>query len=98
VRRRRLTLLVVIAALLVVAASWLDGGSAVPTQARPTPLEASEQSVYVVQAGDTLWSIARRLDPPGDIRATVDALVERHGSVSVSVGDRIPLKGLTSDP
>jgi nucleoid-associated protein YgaU len=88
----------VIAAILFVAASWLDGGAAVPTQARPQPIAAGEQTIYVVQPGDTLWSIARRLDADGDVRATVDALVERHGSAVVDVGDRIALAGLVDDP
>ena len=32
--------------------------------------------VYVVQPGDTLWSIARRADPGADPRPLVDRLVE----------------------
>ncbi|MGH9118847.1 MAG: LysM peptidoglycan-binding domain-containing protein [Acidimicrobiales bacterium] len=98
VRRRRLAVVAAVAAILVVIAARLDGGAAVPTQAQPRPIAAGEHSVYVVQPGDTLWSIARRLDADGDVRATVDALVERHGSASVDVGDRIPLGGLADDP
>lgn len=36
---------------------------------------------YVVRPGDTLWSIATRLDPSGDPRPLVDHLAgERHGA------------------
>jgi hypothetical protein len=38
-----------------------------------------------------MWSIARRLQPDGDIRATVDRLVEINGSAAIEVGDRIAL-------
>jgi Tfp pilus assembly protein FimV len=86
------------AAAVTVGAVWLDDASLVPTQARSAPLEAGAGDVYVVQPGDTVWSIARRLDPQGDVRATVDALVERHGSASVEIGDRLPIGGLRAGP
>jgi Tfp pilus assembly protein FimV len=44
---------------------------------------------YVVQPGDTIWSIARRLQPTGDVRALVDALVERNGGAALDVGQRL---------
>jgi hypothetical protein len=90
--------LALLAATLVTAALWLDDDAAVPTQARPAALADDQAAVYVVQPGDTLWTIARRLEPSGDVRATVDALVARHGSASIQVGDRLPLSEVTSDP
>ena len=98
VRRRRLVLLITVAALAFLAASWFDDGASVPTQAEVSSLTVDDDAVYVVQPGDTLWSIARRLGSNGDVRATVDALIDRHGSASVSVGDRLPLTGLAPDP
>jgi hypothetical protein len=50
--------------------------------------------VYVVEAGDTLWSIARRLDPEGDPRPLVDRLAERTGGVPLRAGQRLRLDGL----
>lgn len=41
-------------------------------QAEPRPVAVTS---YVVQSGDTLWKIARRLDPNGDARAGVDRLM-----------------------
>jgi hypothetical protein len=96
--RRRVALLVIIGVVLLAAAVWLDRGAAVPTEARPTPIDADEQHVYVVQPGDTLWSIARRLTTDGDVRETVDELADRQGSASIAVGDRIPIAGLVGDP
>jgi Tfp pilus assembly protein FimV len=54
----------------------------------PAPTE------WVVQPGDTLWSIAERLQPSGDVRPLVDELAERAGGADVSAGDRIDLSGL----
>ena len=68
-RRRRLVaagvlLAVIVLAVLVVGrvATVLGGAPAVPGH-RPGPAS------YVVQPGDTLWSIARSLQPEGDVPA-----------------------------
>jgi hypothetical protein len=45
----------------------------------------------VVQPGDTFWTIARRLDPKGDVRPLVDRLVSAHGGSALYVGERIAL-------
>jgi Tfp pilus assembly protein FimV len=47
----------------------------------------------VVQPGDTLWSIARRLSPePGtDVRPVVDALAAARDGRPLEVGERIVL-------
>lgn len=42
---------------------------------------------YVVQPGDTLWSIAVRLDPNDDPRPMVDRLAADHGGALLRVGD-----------
>lgn len=58
----------------------------------PTGGTASGGSdAVVVRPGDTLWSIARRLQPAGDVRALVDALVAANGSTNVVAGDRVVL-------
>ncbi len=42
-----------------------------------------------VRAGDTLWSIARRLQPTGDVRPLVDQLVASYGSAPLQPGQRV---------
>lgn len=53
---------------------------------------AVEGDRYVAQPGDTMWSVARALDPSGDPRAIVDSLVEKNGFDSLQAGQvvRIP--------
>ena len=48
-------------------------------------------SGYVVQPGDTLWSIARHLQPEGDLRPLVDQLVDLNGGTDLAVGQRLPI-------
>ena len=45
----------------------------------------------IVRQGDTLWSIARRVAPGGDIRAAVDRLAAVHGTGPLQVGERLPV-------
>lgn len=95
-RRRRLTGLVACAVLALAvgaAANTLlrDGGSARPMR----PLSAVDDGVYVVQSGDTLWSVAERLSPDGDPRPLVAELRSRHGDVELQPGDRIDVGDLS---
>lgn len=46
---------------------------------------------YVVQPGDTLWSVARRLRPEGDIRPLIDHLGRQTGGSPLRAGQRISL-------
>ncbi len=46
---------------------------------------------YVVQPGDTLWSIATRFDRGGDPRALVAQLAAQTGSEAVYPGERLRL-------
>jgi hypothetical protein len=48
----------------------------------------------VVQPGDTVWGIARRLQPSGDVRALVDQIAERTGGAELRPGQTIELDGL----
>lgn len=48
------------------------------------------EQVYVVQPGDTLWSIASSLTD-GDIRSFVDEMIDLNGTASVDVGQRLVL-------
>ena len=100
-RRRRLTVLfaaVASASLLVPAASraaaaFRDVPASVPER-RPAPVHALDPGRaggYVVQPGDTLWSIARRLQPDGDVRPLVDQLIEVNRGTALDVGQRLAI-------
>jgi hypothetical protein len=47
--------------------------------------------MYVVQPGDTMWGIARSLQPEGDVRAVVSRLVRANGGPDLQVGQRLAL-------
>ena len=49
------------------------------------------QEIYIVQSGDTLWSIAMAIDGDGDPRNTVDRLAEMNGGSSLYIGQRLIL-------
>lgn len=91
-RRRAVALLLVVAvvaALLLLASAVLAGsaGGGTPTTAAGT----ASAEVHVVQPGETLWSIARQLDPSGDVRLTVDRLAALNGSAPLVAGQRLAL-------
>lgn len=75
------------------AALGMLGGGTLPVPERPdSPASApSTSAVYVVQPGDTFWSIARRVKPNADPRPLVDRLVVAHGGSTLYVGERIPI-------
>jgi Tfp pilus assembly protein FimV len=49
--------------------------------------------LYVAQPGDTLWALARALQPVGDLDVLVDELVELNGGPELDVGERVRLPG-----
>jgi len=83
--RRRRTLLAVIGLLLVALALPLSG------TAGSAPVEISAGDTYTVKAGDTLWSIAERLDPSADPRPMVAELAKETGSDTVYAGETITI-------
>ena len=50
-----------------------------------------DAAVYVVQPGDTVWSIARELAPGGDVRGMVDRIVGLNGGAALQVGQHLRL-------
>jgi hypothetical protein len=46
-------------------------------------------TTVVVASGDTMWSLARRIQPRGDVRPLVDELVRLNGGASLEVGQMI---------
>ena len=103
-RRRRLVALLllglfVVTALLVTgpvlrAGVGVLGGRPLTPSEAPTGegLRQVAARAYVVQPGDTLWSLARRIQPSGDIRPLVDRLASRHGGTALQPGDRVVLE------
>lgn len=73
-----------------------------PIVREPSAYGASGQSVparavYIVQPGDTIWSIAHELDPSGDSRATVDRIVALNGGAALEPGQRLRLTDDNAD-
>jgi len=101
-RRRRLAasaglvLVVLVLSLAIVGANALiQGGSAGHSSSAATAAASpAAAEAYVVQPGDTLWTIARGLDSDGDVRPLVDALADRAGGPVLQPGQRIDLHGV----
>jgi Tfp pilus assembly protein FimV len=98
IRRRRLAVLVVaivLTGLVLVAGQALASLTRAGPTNGPEPLGAGDEPVaepvagqrYVVQPGDTLWSIAAEIAPGSDPRPVVDALRAANGDASLDVGE-----------
>jgi hypothetical protein len=86
--RRRRTLLAVAGLLVVGLALPLSGTGGRSHATGSAPVE-SPSGVYTVRAGDTLWSIAQRVNPSGDPRPLATQLAAQTGSTTVYPGERI---------
>ena len=97
-RRRRVGAALVLVSLMLVAYLAVAGLQATLGGASgasgPSAAAAGASTVYVVQPGDTLWTIARSLHPHGDIRPVVDALEQRAGGADLVPGQRVRVDGL----
>ncbi len=83
-----LSLLVIVGSVAIGRGAFAGLAPAPTRTAVSAPAGTSTQTV-VAQPGDSFWSIARRLQPVGDVRALVDHLVITHGSSVLLPGDRI---------
>ena len=97
-----LAVLVAFAAMGIVPFLGADAAASTPASSTDlpqvaasvaTPAPAGPQEI-VVQSGDSLWTIARRLQPRGDLRHLVDRLIERVGATTVTRGQHIDVRGL----
>lgn len=59
-----------------------SAGAAAPSGGAPT---------IEVRSGDTLWLIARRIQPTGEVRALVDQLVALNGTAPLQPGQQLVL-------
>jgi nucleoid-associated protein YgaU len=90
VRRRRavaalaLLVAIVLAMLAVSRVATVLGGA-------PASVPGHRVDTYVVQPGDTLWGIARRVQPDGDVRSLVTRLVRANGGPDLTVGQQLTL-------
>ena len=102
--RRRLiaflTLVTIVAALWVGTGSVLANRGSVPAStpavrpavaAAPLAAAAAPAAQYIVQPGDTLWSIGERLRGEHSLADYVASLVDANGGASVSVGQVLVL-------
>ena len=82
IRARVLAIVLVVAAFLLVAPGLARGDG---------PERPARQVTYVVEPGDTLWSIAERIGPAGDVRVLVDRLADANGRAALEAGQRLDL-------
>jgi LysM repeat protein len=89
--RRRVGVLVFAAALAssvgVAARDGLADRGGDPASAAAV----GRSSTYVVQPGDTLWAIAERMGPGGDLPLYVDALITLNGGSVILPGQQLRL-------
>ena len=88
--RRRLVAALLVAALVGVSAWFLGSLGGEPLVASE-PAQPAIGRTYVVQPGDTLWRIAQRVDPGGDVRRTVQQLAAANGGSGLQVGQHLVL-------
>ena len=92
-----LALASVVAVSLLGADAAASGPASTAEPLHPADAGASTSSasaVVVVQPGDTLWAIARRLQPTGDVRRLVDQLADRNGGAGLVAGQSLDVSGL----
>lgn len=96
-RRRRVVVASLVLGVLLGGRVVLGPVGGGPLSApRPEPSVLVSEQVHVVQPGDTLWTIAKSLQPEGDVRRLVHRLAaERHGT-PLQVGERIVLPQATA--
>lgn len=100
VRRRRIAVVLLIIGLLSIGvvlgrlSRVAHAGAPTSTPGQPVPIA---RTAYVVQPGDTLWRIARTLQPQGDVRPLVDRLSHSLHGAPLRPGARILLPdGMTT--
>jgi LysM repeat protein len=100
--RRRLMVTLIVAAIvlvLLVGAGHVvanrGGAPASASAIRPVsaaaPAAPVAANVYIVQAGDTLWSIGQRFHGPTSLADYVDALVSANGGTRLQVSQALAL-------
>ena len=82
----------VLGAALVLAALRPRRGERAQAESPSFGGEPAATVTYVVEPGDTVWSIAAALAPDADPRPLVDEIVDANGGASLDVGQRLELR------
>jgi hypothetical protein len=98
-RRRRIAVAtLVVAAFLAVAPVATAGLNWAWHEANPTPAvsapvhaAAPMETTWTVRPGDTLWGIARSVQPTGDLRPLLSKLMAQYKNDALQVGDTIAI-------
>ena len=99
-RRRIVCLTALLLGLSVLSASFgslfasqgIENPTALPTVMESAASESlNSGSSVIVKPGDTLWSIARQLQPAGDIRPLVDRIAKINNGHSLIAGQALLL-------
>ena len=99
-RRRVVCLTALLLGLWVLSASFgslfasqgVENPTVLPTVMESAASESlSSGSSVIVKPGDTLWSIARQLQPAGDIRPLVDRIAKMNNGHSLIAGQALLL-------
>lgn len=101
-RRRRVVALILAVALVVVAMTGIRAvlhpltggvdGRPLSTVDGSAPVPAGTETL-LVQPGESLWDIARDLQPTGDLRPLVDELAALNGGATLEAGQNLVLPG-----
>ncbi len=95
--RRRLGVAGAVIGLAVVVVGLSSTRFADAGQGGPQTERVTSAAVVIVQPGDTLWSLAREVQPKGDLRPLVAQLSRANGGSSLRAGDRIVLPNIASE-
>lgn len=85
-RRRRIVAAAIVLAVVVLLSQAVVRVAGASASAGSAPLAPV---VLVAQPGDTYWTLAGKVHQAGDLRSTVDALVDANGGHDLRAGDRI---------
>ncbi|HEX4864148.1 MAG TPA: LysM peptidoglycan-binding domain-containing protein [Acidimicrobiales bacterium] len=86
-----LALLIMVSTLAVQAALGRTGGGPLTATGALPGGQLAGSEVYVVRPGNTIWSIARSVDPNGDVRPLVDRISSQLGGTQLHPGERLTL-------
>ena len=89
--RRRRTILAMMGMALALLALPLGGFGGASHTTESVSAAQIHGSTYTVRAGDSLWSIAERVDPSGDPRPLVSQMAAQLGTYNVVPGELVTI-------
>jgi hypothetical protein len=95
--RRRVTTLALFAVLVIALVTLAGRLGGVPHAASgPSSPQLIAERTHVVAPGDTLWIIARSVQPTGDVRPLVQELADARHGAPLEIGERMRVPEVTS--